>query len=109
MEDNFNRAELTPNQIRAIIELANQLKSECKHEIVTQYGNDPIYNDMGSVKCTICGKDLGWWCPDSPNHQCEYYGNHRGGRMINGNQWEFNGKWTDEDDCIYCHQPEERK
>jgi len=43
----------------------------------------------GGANCAVCGKDLGWWCPKSPNNQCEY---------------------TDEDyGCNICGEPEERK
>ena len=46
------------------------------------------YDDSESGACWICGKDFGWYCPDSPNHACEY---------------------SQEEGCIYCNQPEERK
>lgn len=92
---------LSYEEIKKAIELGKQLEKECKHEYV-------IETDYESAVCEICGKDLGWWCPESPNHVCEYYGNHRGGRLEN-NYWNFEGKWYDEDDCIYCHQPYERK
>lgn len=59
--------------------------------------------------CDSCGEDLGW-CPASTNHVCEYYGNHKRGRQIrNENReivWSYGGNY---DDCIYCHEPEERK
>jgi hypothetical protein len=50
-----------------------------------------VYVPMGymSVGCEICDKDFGWWCPDSPNHCCQYS--------------------KSEDSCDYCHQPLERK
>lgn len=50
-----------------------------------------------SAKCDVCGKDYGWWCPDSPNHVCDY--EHK----------DKHGTYDDEDDCKYCHSPEERK
>lgn len=92
------------DDVRSIIKISKVLKEMCEHKYVLQVGDE----DCSSAICSVCGKDLGWWCPDSPNNVCEYYGNHRGGRLI-GRQWEFTGEWTDEDDCIYCHQPEERK
>lgn len=99
---------LTPGERRAAIALGKQLQKECQHEVTAQYGDDPEYDDDGSCRCSICGKDLGWWCPNSPHHYCEYFGNHRGGHP-GRNGWSYEGEWYDEDNCIYCCQPEERK
>lgn len=44
--------------------------------------------------CGTCGKELGWWCEDSPTHTCDY--------------WQDDGSY-DEDQCRYCGEPEERK
>lgn len=112
---------LSYEEIKKAIELGKQLEKECKHEYVIETGYE-------SAICSICGKDLGWWCPESPNHICEYYGNHDSGRRVpkasvkdftkvepitwdtTGNYvWSYEGEWYDGDDCIYCHQPEERK
>ena len=38
--------------------------------------------------CVVCKRDMGWWCPKSPDHQCHYYKD------------EF---------CDYCEMPLERK
>jgi hypothetical protein len=47
-----------------------------------------------SAICLHCRKSMGWWCPASPSQTCDY--EHPDGRY-------------DDDDCIYCHGPEERK
>ena len=70
------------NNIHAKIRV---LKRECTHEIINQ-------NDY--AVCNECGEDFGWYCPDSPNHICEY---------------EQEDGTYDEDSCRYCGQPEERK
>lgn len=44
---------------------------------------------FGGAKCSKCGKEGGWHCPDSPNHQCVYT--------------------HDYDECDFCGGPEERK
>lgn len=45
------------------------------------------------VKCVICGESTGaWYCPDSPNHLCEYEPEDRAC-----------------DFCIHCGLPDERK
>lgn len=55
------------------------------------------YNEFdfwGSANCAVCGEDLGWYCPESPNGYCEY-------------KQEDGG--YNEDRCRYCGEPEERK
>ena len=42
-----------------------------------------------SAYCGLCGKRLGWWCPDSQNHQCAY-----------------SVSW---DNCDFCGEPDDRK
>lgn len=61
------------------------LKKACKHVITKQYS---------SAYCEHCNQYFGWWCPDSPNHKCDY--NQEDGSY-------------DEDNCRYCGDPEERK
>lgn len=41
-----------------------------------------------SAVCVICRERLGWWCPKSSTHLCEY---------------------KDDEWCVHCHQPSERK
>lgn len=52
------------------------------------------YPEYETGACWICGKEFGWYCPDSPDHICDY----------GGPDWELHSEY-----CIYCHQPEERK
>jgi hypothetical protein len=71
----------TRNKIRKLhIRLAT-LISECNH-VTVRCGD--------GAKCLVCGKNFGWWCPNSPTHYCEY-------------DDEFN------ESCKYCEEPEERK
>ncbi len=42
-----------------------------------------------SAVCKICNNYFGWWCEESPTKHCKYT--------------------ESEDDCDYCHNPEERK
>jgi len=57
------------------------LRQSCKQHLWKNSG-------WGSVNCAVCGKDGGWYCPKSPNSCCEY---------------------DENEECIYCGQPEERK
>lgn len=67
---------------------------QCKHVIVPRdkYVDEKLKTDIwastGAI-CAICGKNFGWWCPKSPDHLCHYS--------------------KSEDDCDYCHMPDERK
>lgn len=72
----------------------HQLLWTCKHVIVPRNPNideelkTDIWASTGAI-CAICAKSFGWWCPKSPDHLCHYS--------------------KSEDDCDYCHMPEERK
>jgi len=68
------------------------LLRRCTHRIV---------NDRDSAHCNVCGINFGWWCPDSDNHQCDYFHQAEG-------EAEGIGTW-DYDECIHCGGPEERK
>ena len=65
-------------------ELKNLLDN-CPHDIV---------ESGSSAECDMCGEYFGLYCPDSPNHVCDYE--------------QEDGSY-DEDHCIYCGDPEERK
>jgi len=62
------------------------LKSSCIHEFRK--------DTYGEAKCGVCETRSGWWCPDSPDHLCDYT--------------QEDGEY-DEDCCRYCGHPEERK
>ena len=46
----------------------------------------------GGAMCIVCGKHLGWYCPDSPTKTCDYPDHP-----------------PYDDGCIYCGLPSERK
>lgn len=73
----------------------NKLRLSCTHYIKPITSN----NDSCSAVCEICGSYEGWYCSESPNHVCNYEHYDE----------EMGGRYWDEDDCIYCGQPEERK
>lgn len=68
----------------------NKESKNCKHEnlIVSEWSDHAHCSDCGFVT-------EGWYCKDSPTLECRYYDEVTG--------------WYDEDCCIYCGQPEERK
>lgn len=60
--------------------------NDCPHDIKP---SDP---DYGVAKCHICNsRYLGWYCPDSENHLCEY---------PPPSEYQI---------CIHCSEPQERK
>lgn len=60
------------------------LHKECKSA-----GHNVVETLWGSAQCDVCQARLGWYCPDTPNHQCAYTRHY--------------------DQCDYCGQPRERK
>lgn len=110
---------LSFNQILKLMELAQQeIKPPqhkpsvfiCKHEKLSKSGE--------SARCE-CGKYLGWWCPSSPDNECHYYSQEKDGKFVltlrNGQEhviadYSKNMHDNEEEDwCIFCGQPEERK
>lgn len=80
-----NAAQKVLNAIDANIE---DLRDKCEHP--------NIVDDWGTGICPDCGfKTRGWFCPDSPTYECKYYDEEE--------------HVYDEDCCIYCRQPNERK
>lgn len=62
----------------------NDLKHNCPHNIVKKH----IAEDCDVVRCDICNKSFGWWCPKSKDGICVY---------------------TDSEFCDCCGNPSERK
>jgi hypothetical protein len=121
----------------------------CPHEIVCSecLTNDPECKadrvwGHGGAECSVCEygsdfcEDLGWYCPDSPDHLCHYTSimnvtgpidkmtpedaaieaEHRKYCFVEliNKQKHFlplNHDWRGDspDWCIFCHQPDERK
>ena len=103
-----------------------KLKSSCAHVIVcddckqhectckdTEWGT-------GSAKCGICGAYMcGWYCQKSPDHICHYSTevDENGKRFTvleNGERCYMpvaydNQDYENDDDCLFCHLPDERK
>lgn len=68
------------------------LWSPAKQKVVNTHEGKLPKDDCYGVSCAVCGEDLGWYCPVNPKGYCEYgEGDHCN------------------DDCIHCHQPDERK
>lgn len=79
------KKENIQNQLDEIVNEIKELQLECKHEEMQNSGY-----------CSDCGfKPKGWFCKYSPTYECDYYDKEHD---------EY-----DEDCCIYCGQPEERK
>lgn len=73
---------------------ASVVRTEIAKNIALILSHDGVHKhvvvegDCGSAVCESCGEDLGWYCPKSENHVCEYRG---------------------DECCMYCGEPEERQ
>lgn len=85
-------AEKNVWRLHALIESEQAM---CEHKYVPDELYDPSDTWFSaSGFCEKCGDGCGWWCPKSPNGACDY---------------EQSDGTIDEDSCIYCHNPDERK
>jgi hypothetical protein len=105
---------------RAILKLTE----ECKHSFSPLSSKD-LADEWMSVgaRCVGCGKDFGWRCKKSPDSACHYYstcpensysdGQDNYVEGIDGKHYtipsDHDAHQENEDHCIYCGNPEERK
>ena len=74
-----------------------------------------IHQPWGSAKCKVCKHTYGWWCPDSPDSVC-HYPEFEGVDVLDISRkpialpesYEAKNAYNEED-CIFCGQPDERK
>ena len=84
--------------------------AECNHESRSKKSE--------SCVCDICNNRFGWWCDNSPDRVCHYgdeVENVNGKlsvMLINGEphtvRHDFDAEYNEEY-CIFCGQPDERK
>lgn len=106
------------------------LKKTCPHNIVCnvchtnekECAPDREFGHLGA-ECDICelgsefDEDLGWFCPDSPDHLCHYFSQEHNQQrcveLLSGqlHPLSLNHKreWETDDQCIFCGNPDERK
>ena len=71
----------------------NGLKARCTHRVLEVNIFESFEdNETGTVRCALCNKGFGWFCPKSPDRYCHY-----------PETPSPNG-----DVCIFCGQPDER-
>jgi hypothetical protein len=135
-KDELRVMELMLTPIRNRIK---HLKDTCPHQIVCQVCKTTNkecltspwpFGHLGAV-CAVCGlgadfgRDLGWFCPDSPDHICYYHSvipdypysglPYRRAVILRTTEEFFllpqsHDPHDESDDwCIFCKQPEERK
>ena len=92
---------------------AETIIDSCPHEIKEWYG---------AAKCKVCEKNLGTYCPKSPDKSCHYPDpsdkDKERVRLLNGILHNLTPKQVKErlmydhmrdDWCIFCNEPDERK
>ena len=115
---NFNKTprekilEYLENPELKLMDLDHLLWNLCPHDA-------PKIQSGDSSKCSECKALLGgWWCPDSPDNSC-YYSSEKDkssnsvvkledGREIPLDK-DHDPEYETSDDCLFCHQPDERK
>jgi hypothetical protein len=98
-----------------------KIESNCKHVLVQVHAN-PKYDDNGSARCENCDRYFSWWCPDSPDHACHYITHEvegylltaRAVELVDGTEhilhdYEGDPEYENDDGCVFCHEPDERK
>jgi len=73
-------------------------------------------NSYDSLVCLTCGKSFGWYCIKSPDHTCHYRSTNGKIELIDGtmidrpkSKYSPDPEYENEDSCIFCGLPEERK
>lgn len=95
LENLLEKSRKLTKQLREIDGEVYKIRNKCEHRFVPDKPYDPTDRWFStSGYCEYCAKDGGWWCPKSPNGQCEY---------------EQPDGHINPDHCIYCHLPDERK
>lgn len=92
-----------------------EIKADCKHTIVQT-------KSYGGAYCKDCNTNYGWWCPDSPDHLCHYHTHEVEGYLLTAravelvddteyiiHDYQGDPKYENADDCVFCHEPDERK
>ena len=91
------------------------IKKSCKHDNIVPYSET---SDM--AKCADCDEIMEpWYCKPSPDKLCHYYSNVNGKdcyvELINGDRHDLKNHrlvdrdYENEDVCLFCENPEERK
>lgn len=89
------RYQALKNKHTVIKDIASDIERDIE-ALQTECPHDNIIDKWGTGVCPDCGyKTDGWFCPDSPDYECQYY--------------DEKTDTYDEDCCIYCGQPDERK
>jgi hypothetical protein len=87
---------LLREQLKLVYGQIGLLESTCPHSVAEipgdYYAEDKWRSDGAS--CEGCGRDMGWYCPKSPDHFCHY----------DGTDGEPGSEY-----CDYCRMPDERK
>lgn len=92
--DSYDDAQELSDGYYRILEISTS--DELYEKVDCNHPNLVVSLELDHATCRDCGfYTEGWYCKDSPTLECEYYDSETG--------------CYDEDCCIYCGNPEERK
>ena len=86
LDERKARIKQVSDQIAQLYREDGMLRLECPHRI--------LKTKWESMYCDVCGKGFGWCCPRSPDQLCHY---------------DESPDNYDNENCVYCGLPEERK
>ena len=88
------------------------LMRQCKH-VIAEPDRRSIRDGCAGAQCAVCKLNLGWYCPDSPDHACHYYSHDGKVTLVDGTEVDVpekvKGRTESDDWCIFCEEPDERK
>ena len=110
----FNEIEYVEERISKLKNVIKGLKKRCSHELKVLSEKDMRDKWMSvGADCMICGSDWGWRCKNSPDSVCHYYSGNGKVEMIDGTEVDVpenhDSEYENEDECIFCGHPDERK
>ena len=106
-------AELN-SQVNTAMNNRNKHTNNCTHELaeLTEAELRDTWMSVGA-HCLICGTFWGWRCKSSPDSVCHYSSENGKVRMVDGSLVDVpKGHYPErenDDECIFCGEPEERK
>lgn len=109
-----NKIEGVKTNLAVVYAKLKRYYDVCDHELpelTPKQLKDELMSE--EAHCLICGSGFGWRCKESPDGVCHYYSNDGKVKMIDGTLVNVpeghDATYENDDECIFCGLPEERK